>query len=52
MKTYSIDNQECCTLDEIISENDELTGSEINAIENLMINEACWVGIVEIERIS
>jgi len=48
---YSVDNQNPYTFKEIVDGNDLETIS-INQISKLEINESCYIGIVEIKRLS
>ncbi len=55
MKTFSIDNQEPVTLQQIIDANinvDALTNEEIKAIDSLQIGESHFINIDEIKRLS
>lgn len=52
METYSVDNQDACTLDEIIRDNDDLSKDVINSISTLEVGESTFVEITEVKRIS
>ena len=51
MKTFSIDNQNPVSRNEIVN-NNELANSDLISLDALNINESCYMGIVEVKRIK